>query len=65
MIRAAVIDGFNGMISGMQLTPVVNNTYGDTNVYIYAQPGQDAEEIAEMAAEKVNDAIRREREVFA
>ena len=45
--------------------PASQNNYGDTNVYIYAQPGMDAERIAQMAADRVNEQIRRRREVFA
>lgn len=65
MIKSAVLEGFHSVISGMAIAPTITNTYGDTNVYIYTQPGQDAEEIAELAADKVNERIREEREVFA
>ena len=61
MIREAVGYG----LSAVRVAPVVNNTFGATNIYIYAAEGQSAEEIADLAAERVNEAIRAEREVFA
>ncbi len=40
-------------------------TYGDVVVNVYAQPGQDVEELADIVSERIDQQIRRREEAFA
>ena len=40
-------------------------TYGDVVVNVYAQPGQDVEELADIVSERIDQQIRRREAAFA
>lgn len=42
-----------------------NNTSNNVNINVYAQPGQSADEIAEVVSRKINQSVRRRGAVFA
>ena len=42
-----------------------NNTYGDININVFAQPDQDVEELAEIVSEKLNRQLRQREATWA